>query len=372
MKNLYEILGVDKSSSDEDIKKAYRKLALKYHPDKTNKKEDEVLFKDINEAYAILSDSKKRKNYDATGDINMTDMPNINDIFNNMFSGGFSHGSFSEFPGMSGFASFFNNMHPQQKSDILQIDISLQEIFNGNEKEVEYETLDICKKCNGDGAVDPKDIITCIKCKGKGSISIQLNPIIITSTICTSCNGNGRMIKPGKECSSCHGEKTQYVKKQLILKIPKGIPNNFTHNIKGKGGFNVDNRKYNDLTILFSYKLDNNMQVDDNNNLHINLNITLSELLCGFKKVINPYGKELYIVSTNAFDPNRVFTFSKHGLPKFKSNLKGSIIVKFVVNYSNVCLKNISQKIDGMCSLFNRVSQSIEESELSDSLIIES
>lgn len=357
MKNPYETLSVEKSASDDEIKKAYRKLALRYHPDKTDKKEDEALFKEINEAYAILSDSKKRANFDATGDVNMADMPDMSDIFSSMFgsdSGFQNMGGFHNmggFPG--GFASFFQDFNQKRrKKDVLNIEISLEEVYNGNDKEISYETLEICKKCDGKGTPDLKDIITCIKCKGKGSISIQINPIMIGSTMCNSCNGNGNMIRPNKECTNCKGDKTQYVRKQLLLKIPKGIPQSFMHELKGKGGYSVDNKEYNDLTIVFNYVVPQNVHVDSENNVTCHVNITLLELLCGFKKTIKPYGRDITIVSNKTFNPHKQYEFNQFGLPKFKSNIKGNFYIKFDISYTSKCIDTVNNKNEEIIKMF--------------------
>jgi len=345
MKNPYETLDVEKSASDDEIKKAYRKLALRYHPDKTDKKEDEALFKEINEAYAILSDSKKRANFDATGDVNMADMPDMSDIFSSMFGSERGFHNMGGFPNMGGFASFFQDFNQKRrKKDVLNIEISLEEVYNGNDKEISYETLEICKKCDGRGTPDMKDIITCIKCKGKGSISVQINPIMIGSTMCNSCNGNGNMIRPNKECTGCKGDKTQYAKKQLLLKIPKGIPQSFMHDLKGKGGYCVENKEYNDLTIVFHYVIPENFQVDSENNVICHVNITLIELLFGFKKNIKPYGKESTIISNKTFNPNKQYEFNQFGLPKFKSNIKGNFYIKFEVSYTSKCINLLNNK----------------------------
>jgi molecular chaperone DnaJ len=232
---------------------------------------------------------------------------------------------------------FGNNSRRNNENftDNVACPLSLKEVYFGFEKKIEFEIIDKCNTCDARGAVDPKDIINCMSCQGKGSITQQMGPFI-TRMSCNSCFGKGTAIKQGKACPTCKGQKTVKNNRSLKLDIPKGIPNRYKHTLDNKGNFNVDTKKYNDLCINFVYEHPYNVHVDcQNGNVTTNIEISIEDLLCGFKKYVDLYGTPIDISKTCYFNPSKPVVFKGKGLPKFKSKTIGDLIVNFEVSYQD-------------------------------------
>lgn len=360
-KDLYNILKLSKTATKEEIKKSFRKLAVDHHPDKNNgNKESEEEFKRINEAYNILSDDDKRRQYDQFGIIDGQNNGNasvdINDILKNMFGGGINiNQSFSTnapggfsfvfedgsgngmddiehmFGGIPGFP--FGNRMRKHEVDVVEIAVDICDIYYGNNKKVEFELLEQCSKCNGSGANDPSNIIKCIACNGQGNITQQIGPFFMQRSTCPSCLGKGNIIK--KACNTCKGDKTVYAKKQFELKIPKGIPNNHEIKMEKKGSFNKDTKKNKDMIFKFKYKIEEPYKLDENNNVIYNININIEELLSGFSKKIPLYKDDILLYSNCYFNPNDYLIVKEKGLYNIKNNTTSDLLFKFNIDFIN-------------------------------------
>jgi DnaJ-class molecular chaperone len=365
--SLYDVLGISKDASDDEIKRAYKKLALKYHPDKNtdDKEKAEQQFKKITQAYTVLSDSKKKQEYDQFGSVgDMPPMPDINDILGKVFGMGVTPTEFGgfEFPGMGGMGGMGNpfsfmfgshgSVHRPRNPDVLHVDVSLQDLYHGCTKKADYNISDNCNGCKGNGVTDQKDIIKCMTCDGKGIVTVQLNPIMISQSTCHSCGGNGKMIKPGKECPVCKGHKQVHTKKSLEFRIPKGVQNGYTFKLENKGSFDPSNGGYSDLILVFRHidnKLCPSLTIDEGHNVHYILDIKLEELLCGFEKIVNLYGFDLTIQSSGYINPNNVYVIDNLGLPFHKRGSSGNLHIRLkvifpedaskVIKYQDVFLK---------------------------------
>lgn len=249
-RDFYEVLGVNKSSTDADIKKAYRKLAMKYHPDKNQgDKAAEEKFKEINEAYEILSDPQKKQRYDQFGHAGVD--PNfgggaggfsgggfggfedLGDIFGDIFGGGF--GGFS-----SGGASRRNRAQKGKRIDI-SINLSFEEAVFGIEREISFLRTEDCATCDGTGGAKNSKKTTCTKCNGDGVLKFRQRTLFgdqITSRTCDECNGKGE--KYDKECRTCKGHGIVKKKKKIKVKIPAGVDQDQVMTISSEGNLGIN------------------------------------------------------------------------------------------------------------------------------------
>ncbi|KAL0263840.1 UNVERIFIED_CONTAM: hypothetical protein PYX00_011141 [Menopon gallinae] len=242
-KDYYAILGVNKNASSEEIKKAYRALALKYHPDKNkNDKTAEQKFKEINEAYEVLKDPQKKAFYDQGGmqggfggfnsggfeGFSNFNAENLNSMFGDIFS---SFGDiFGERRGQA------QNTAQKGRNLAYELTITLENAFNGVEKKIFIKALKACKSCKGYGSNDSKGLTDCPTCKGLGKIRNSRGFLTIEQ-LCSKCSGSGKIIKD--PCKSCNGEGRTLQEKELLIKIPKGIASGSRMRItnEGEAGF---------------------------------------------------------------------------------------------------------------------------------------
>jgi molecular chaperone DnaJ len=353
--SLYDILGVSKTASNDEIKKAFKKQAMMYHPDKTRndepeeRKQKEEQFKKINEAYSVLTDEQKRKRYDMYGTYDEQAEISVPDILKDLFGGGMMGGmpgggdfSFVFMDGGGGpmgmggspFDMFFGNRGKRQKEDVIEIPITLTELRNGIMKKVEFEALDLCDTCMGKGAEDPHDIIKCLGCNGMGFQERQMNPMFIQRQQCTSCMGKGEMIKQNKECKKCKGNKVAYYKKSYDLKIPAGVPPNYIYKMEGKGSYDQNTNQKGNLILVFKHDIPSQFHIDYNtNNITVHQTIKFEELLTGFVRKINIYNEVITIYSKGYFNPSKRTVVKGKGIPFFKKENKGDLIVTYEIDY---------------------------------------
>jgi DnaJ-class molecular chaperone len=357
--SLYDILGVNKTATPDEIKKAYRKKALELHPDKAtgDKTEAEEKFKKLVEAFSVLGDEEKRRQYDTLGTIgDLPPMPDINDILSSMFGGmgmpGMNFGGIGDpFGGI--FGRMRGTQH-QQHSETIQVEVSLEEVYKGCTKRVEYNIQDMCGGCRGVGTEDPKDIIKCMGCGGKGMITQMINPVMMTSTTCGSCGGQGKMIKQGKECRTCKGNKTVQNARVLELKLPKGVHQGFAQKVDGKASWDRNSGQYADLVVAFNLQNPDpkNIAIDEYHNVFVTLVVKLEEVLCGFTRSLNIFGHPLVVKSSGFVNPTKEYTFQGMGLPKFRKSTPGDLVIKLVVNWDANDSTRIAKYLDVFGKIF--------------------
>ena len=252
-RDYYAVLGVSKGASDDEIKRAYRKLAKKYHPDLNKAPDAAEKFKEVNEAYEILSDPAKRKNYDQFGfagnDPNgfggfqqSGDFSGFDDIFSSFFGGGM---------GSSGFTSSRASRGPQKGNDrFMRMNVSFMDACFGKTETVNLTVDEPCENCHGTGAESPNDVVTCPDCHGTGYVDVVQSTMfgrIRTQSQCPKCNGTGKYVR--KACHVCGG--TGYNRKRVSvdIKVPAGISSGQQLRVAGKGERGVNGGPNGDLFI---------------------------------------------------------------------------------------------------------------------------
>ena len=282
-RDYYEILGLAKTASEDEIKKAYRKLAMQYHPDRTGgDKEAEAKFKEVNEAYSVLSDSQKKQQYDTYGS-----------VWGNAgfwgFSGGFSADDlgdiFSSFFG-GGFSGNGRQKNQSRRGEDLEYDlhIDLKTSMYGGKQTIEFHKRSTCNHCSGDGGSGKK---TCSKCNGRWQVTFTAQSpfgVIQQTRTCPECNGSGEIFE--HICSECQGEKRTMEKKRMEVDIPAGIDDGMVIKLTGEGNAGVGTSSKGDLYIRFHVQNEEKWLTRDGIDLHYELEIDLVEAVLGTKKEI--------------------------------------------------------------------------------------
>ncbi|MBN4089517.1 molecular chaperone DnaJ [Mycoplasma enhydrae] len=334
-KDYYEILGVSKNATEKEIKSAYRKLAMQYHPDRNSAPNAEEKFKEVSEAYEILSDNDKRAKYDRFGhnafDPNSYSFGDSEDIFKSFFesfSTGFGSGDvFGDIFG-SGFGGSSNEY---QYGEDLQTAIYLdfnQAIF-GTETTLNLDKYESCDFCKGTGAESKNDFSTCYDCNGSGQIKQR---IAIFSTIkpCPACRGEGRIIK--KSCHKCHGKKTIKSKVLQTIKIMPGVENGDAMKLKGFGNPSpVTGKNNGDLYIVIYVKESKVYKKLNNNDLYIKMPLSIKSIMLEeIIEIPTPYGYKSFKLD-NDLNLTEPIILKGCGYPYKNSSQKGNLVVQLDV-----------------------------------------
>ena len=247
-RDYYEVLGLQKGATDAEIKKAYRQMAKKYHPDVNKEPGAEEKFKEVNEAYEVLSDPQKKANYDQFGHAGMdgafggggfggfSDFGDINDIFGSFFGGG---------------STRRQSNGPRKGNDrFMQMRIDFMEAINGITEEITVEVDEQCSECLGSGAKTKSDVQVCPRCNGSGQVQTQNRTpfgVFMSTTVCPECQGTGKKIL--NKCPKCHGKGYEHKRVKLEIKIPAGIQSGQQIRVSGKGERGINGGPNGDLYI---------------------------------------------------------------------------------------------------------------------------
>lgn len=343
MKDYYQVLDITKNASPEEIKKAYRKQALKYHPDKNpGDKSAEAKFKEVSEAYEVLSDENKKRVYDQYGEEGLKGSG-----MGGMGSGGFSSmeealktfmGAFGSMGGNGGgsiFESFFGFDSSSDERELrkgaskkVNITISFDEAITGVDKEIAITNYVTCSRCSGSGAKSSRDIKTCPACQGSGQL-FQTRGFFSMSTTCSNCNGEGKIIT--NPCEECRGLGRIRQKQKVKIHIPAGVDNNMRLKMTGYGDAGEASAAAGDLYVFINVKSHEDFR-RDGDDVYINIPITFTEAALGCKKDIpSPLGKTYRITIPEGTQNNKIFRIKGLGFPNVHGSGKGDFLVNINV-----------------------------------------
>ncbi len=347
-RDFYEVLGLSKGASDEEIKKSFRKLAKKYHPDlNPGDKEAEVKFKEVNEAYSVLSDADKKAKYDAYGHAGVD--PSYGAGQGGGFSGGFS-GGFDDLGDI--FSSFFgggfggstssrtNNAPKKGQNRQASVTITFEEAAFGCKKDVTFSRIEACSDCSGTGAAKGTSPETCPNCNGSGSVTTQQRTpfgVFKSQSVCDRCRGKGKIIKT--PCSSCNGSGSVRVNKKLTVTIPAGIDNGQSIVLSGQGDRGANGGPAGDVYLAVTVKKHKIFE-RDGMNIYCDVPITFAEAALGATiKVPTLEGDYDYQIAEGT-QSGKSFTLKNKGISEVHGTRRGDLQFRVIVEVP----KNLNSK----------------------------
>ncbi len=331
-KDYYEILGVARNASTDDIRRAYKKLAKQYHPDLNKSPDSAEKFKEINEAASVLADDKKRANYDRFGtaaeghgaseggfdfrDTNFSDFGfDFDEIFNRFFRGG-----------------GFQRRRPGRGSDLrYDLEITLEEAAKGVKKSIAIEKMHVCPECEGSGAKENADIRTCDTCHGTGfQRQTRQMPfgVFTTSSTCSRCGGQGSVIK--NPCRKCHGSGRIEKEKKLEVEIPAGIEDDMRLRIAGEGEAGEKGAPPGDLYIFLNIK-PHRIFERDGPDLNIEVPITFAQAALGAEIEVPTLAGKAKLKIPEGTQPGTVLRMKGKGMPDLQRGIVGNQNVKIII-----------------------------------------
>lgn len=327
-RDYYEILGLSRDASTEDVKKAYRKLALQFHPDRNKEPGAEDKFKEVSEAYAVLSDAEKRRTYDQYGHAGFDQRYTEEDIFRgadfNEF--GFDLGSiFRTIFGGQG----FGGMGATQGRDLQTVlDVTLEEVAKGGARDVRIQRLEACDACGGTGAKPGTRPRACPTCRGHGQVARTMRTpfgIVQTAGVCPQCRGRGQVV--GEPDPACNGQGRVARQRTLTVTLPQGVPNGGTLRMRGEGEAGEDGLPPGDLYLRIRVK-EHAVFTREGDDLHVTIPLTFSQAALG-DDVDVPLleGKRDRLSIPPGTQSGEVFRVRGRGLPALGGGKKGDVLV---------------------------------------------
>lgn len=331
-RDYYEVLGVERSASDDALKKAYRKLAIQYHPDKNpGDKEAEEKFKEVAEAYDVLSDPQKRQRYDQFGHAGVgssaagggggfggMSMEDIFSRFGDIFGGG----------GFGGFGGFGGGRQRQRGGDLrVRVRLTLEEIDQGVEKKLKLKKQKLCSKCHGERTTDPNGKSTCATCGGQGVVMQVQNTLfgrMQTQTTCPTCHGSGEQIT--KPCAHCNGQGIELGEELVTFRIPAGVEEGMQLTVQGQGHAAPEGGINGDLLVVIQEEEDANL-IRNHNDLIYNLLISMPEAAFGTQIEVPTVGGRARVTIEPGTQSGKILRLRGKGLPEVNYNRRGDLLI---------------------------------------------
>eukprot|EP01117_Protostelium_nocturnum_P020610 TRINITY_DN936_c0_g1_i1.p1 TRINITY_DN936_c0_g1~~TRINITY_DN936_c0_g1_i1.p1 ORF type:complete len:373 (-),score=139.81 TRINITY_DN936_c0_g1_i1:46-1164(-) len=324
-RDFYGILGVSRDASQRAIKKAYRELTLKHHPDKNNGKKDKYI--EITDAYEALSDEDKRRTYDQYGEEGL-----------NQQQGQRGGNGGSPFDWL--FNQGFGGQQRQQRREqakgpniVIPLELSLSDLYNGRTLSVGYKKQVLCPKCRGTGAKNADDVVTCQECKGSGTkiVTQQLGPGFVTQTqtTCPKCGGKGKTVK--STCPFCKGSKVSVDDDFFMVEVEKGMPNGHTIRFESQADENPEETPGD---VIFKIEtIPDEVFQRNGDDLKTSLSISLLEALVGFSKNITHLdGHQVVVSRSEVTKPGQIISIAEEGMPHHNySSQFGNLYVEFTI-----------------------------------------
>ena len=351
-KNYYELLGISKNAELNEIKQAYKKLALKYHPDRNKDDNAENIFKDISKAYQVLSNPEQKKKYDMFGE---------NDLDENLFNGNFQFDIFNQFFGdfSKSFTNIFteNNINRKSPDKLIDVPLSLSVIYTGKKQELKFKKNVKCTHCKGTGSNTPDAIYDCASCFGQGIQTMNNN--ILPGMLkqmnmpCRACKGKGKMIDMTQICKLCNGEKIITVDEVGEIYIPPGIDYEDTISIKGGASITDINQESGDIILKIKQK--ENYYERLGPHLYIKYPISLLDALTETHIYLqHPKGNNLKINIKEVVNPETVIELKNFGMPYINNIGKfGNLYISFNIKFPEKLSKERQKYLKQLLPLYD-------------------
>jgi molecular chaperone DnaJ len=333
-RDYYEILGVSKDAAPDEIKKAYRKKAIQYHPDKNpGDKQSEENFKEAAEAYEVLSNAEKKQRFDQFGHAGLGNqggfgggggrsMDDIFSMFGDIFGGG-------GFGGFGGFSSGGRSQRVNRGSNLrVKVSLNLSEIAHGAEKKLKVKKYITCTTCHGNGAKGSSGFTTCSSCRGSGQVTRVSNTFLgqmQTTSTCPTCGGDGKIIS--QKCDTCYGEGIVQGEEVITVKIPAGVAEGMQLSLEGKGNGARRGGIPGDLLILIAEEEHPELTRDENDLIY-NLYLSFPDIALGLTTEIPTIDGKVKVKIESGTQPEKILRLRGKGLPDVNGYGKGDLLVK--------------------------------------------
>lgn len=322
-RDYYEVLGVNRGASPDDIKSAFRQLARKLHPDVNKEHDAEERFKEINEAYAVLSDTEKRAVYDRYGHAGLNGVGGASDFSTIDFSD-----IFEEFFGFGGGGRRRSRNQPRRGADLnLAITLTFEEAVFGVDKEIEFTRDEVCTTCRGSGAQPGTSPTRCTTCEGRGEVRQVRNTFLgsmVQVTTCPTCNGQGEVIS--SPCPTCHGRGLERRTIKKTVTIPGGVDNDTQIRLPGEGQPGVFGGPNGNLYVEIQVR-PHKFFHRKGNDIHLNLNINIAQAALGAEIEVPTIDGTTKLHIPGGTQPGKIFTLKGKGVPFLRTNGRGDQLV---------------------------------------------